>query len=358
MSYVFKPAVRESCPLLIGLVGPSGCGKTFSALRLATGIQKVRGGNIVAVDTEARRALHYADQFKFLHCEFKEPFGSLNYAEIIKAAAKESAGGIVIVDSMSHEHEGVGGYLMFHDAECERLGGGEGKKAESVSWRAWAKPAANRRILINTILQIPAAFIFCFRAKEKSAMFKNSNGKYEIASLGWQAISGDEFVFEQTVRCLLPAGAEGVADWSAIAKEHGVPKCPEALRAIMLNSRPLDEKHGEELALWAAGKKSPERPREAGKDIAQKAEEIRNTPASPAPAKSTEPESGANSNSFLDWQTIAYDLGKGKLFDARFKALLAEERVKNMDNLAGEKQQEVVKKLGKIVQGWQEEKKK
>jgi hypothetical protein len=32
-----KEAVRESVPLLIGLMGPSGSGKTFSALRLATG---------------------------------------------------------------------------------------------------------------------------------------------------------------------------------------------------------------------------------------------------------------------------------------------------------------------------------
>ena len=58
-----KPAVRQKVPLLCGLVGPSGGGKTFSALRLATGMQQVSGGDIYIVDTEARRALHYADRF-------------------------------------------------------------------------------------------------------------------------------------------------------------------------------------------------------------------------------------------------------------------------------------------------------
>ena len=54
------PAVRESAPLLLGLTGPSGSGKTFSALRLATGIARVIPGGIVLIDTENRRAKHYA----------------------------------------------------------------------------------------------------------------------------------------------------------------------------------------------------------------------------------------------------------------------------------------------------------
>src|SRR6266849_4599710 len=70
-----RPAVREATPLLIGLVGPSNSGKTFSALRLATGIQRVSGGDIWGIDTESRRMLHYADKFKFRHVPFGAPFG-------------------------------------------------------------------------------------------------------------------------------------------------------------------------------------------------------------------------------------------------------------------------------------------
>ena len=52
------PATREHVPLLIGLMGPSGVGKTYSALRLATGIQTVTGGDIFVIDTETNRAKH------------------------------------------------------------------------------------------------------------------------------------------------------------------------------------------------------------------------------------------------------------------------------------------------------------
>ena len=122
MSRIFtdKLAVREMTPLLTALTSPSGGGKTYSALRLATGMQKVLGGEIFHVDTEASRALHYADQFKFHHVPFGPPFASLDYLEAIQHCARRGAR-IIIVDSMSHEHEGQGGHLDFHAKEEVRL---------------------------------------------------------------------------------------------------------------------------------------------------------------------------------------------------------------------------------------------
>jgi ABC-type dipeptide/oligopeptide/nickel transport system ATPase subunit len=87
------PAVRESVPLLIGLMGPSGSGKTYSALRLATGIQEVTGGDIYFIDSEARRALHYADSFKFKHVQLDPPFGSLDYLAAIEHCVKQGRQG-------------------------------------------------------------------------------------------------------------------------------------------------------------------------------------------------------------------------------------------------------------------------
>jgi hypothetical protein len=258
MTFTFRPAVRESTPALIGAVGPSGSGKTLSALRLATGMQRVRGGNIVAIDTEARRMLHYAEHFKFLHLEFTPPFGSDRYAEAIKAAAAEAKGGVVIVDSMSHEHEGPGGYLDYHEQEVKRLvdkGGFRNEMAAQIP--AWNRPAQRRRLLINTILQINCAFVFCFRAKEKLQIKKGDDPK----PLGWQAIAGDEFVYEMTARCLLLPGAAGVPDWSDEAFRLGVPKLPKSLRHAFENGKQLDEATGEKLARWASGELNRERPR-------------------------------------------------------------------------------------------------
>ena len=117
-----QPAVRSHVPLLVGLMGPSGSGKTFSALRLATGIQNVSGGEIFVVDTESRRALHYADTFKFRHIAFGAPFGSLDYLAAMQHCVNKGAG-VIVVDSLSHEHIGIGGYLLTQEAEVERMAG-------------------------------------------------------------------------------------------------------------------------------------------------------------------------------------------------------------------------------------------
>lgn len=242
-------AKRESTPLLIGLVGPSGGGKTKSALRLAAGIQKVRGGKLVGIDTEARRMLHYADEFPLTYLEFKAPFSSVRYLEALRAASEKAEGGVVIVDSMSHEHEGEGGYLEYHEAELDRMAGGDWKKRERVTFTAWIKPAAERRRLINSILQMNTAFVFCFRAKEKLKIVKGQ----EPLPLGWQAIAGEEFAFEMTVRCLLPPGANGIPDWSEEAVRQGVPKRGDAHRPLVPDGAQLSEAIGERLAQWAKG---------------------------------------------------------------------------------------------------------
>ena len=250
MTFTFRPAVRDSTPLLVGIVGPSGSGKTKSALRVADGIRSVRGGQIAALDTEANRMLHYADEHEFIHCPFTPPFGSDRYAEALEAAAEAAQGGVVIVDSMSHEHEGQGGYLEFHDEEVKRLiehGGFRNEFAATLP--AWVKPVARRRNLINRLLQINCAFVFCFRAKEKLKLVR---GKDPV-QLGWQAIAGEEFVFEMTVRCLLPPGASGVPDWSEEAFKLGVPKRAASHAAMFKDGKPLDEDTGRQLAEWAKG---------------------------------------------------------------------------------------------------------
>jgi hypothetical protein len=256
MTFTFKPATREQTPLLLGLVGPSGGGKTFSALRLATGIQQVVGGEIAVIDTEARRALHYANKFKFLHLDFSPSHSPDRYLEAIKAAIAAGAK-TVVVDSMSHEHEGAGGVLEWHEAELDRMAGDDYRKREAMNFLAWAKPKAARRKLINGLLQMHCNFVFCFRAKEKIKMVKDANGKTKPEDAGWQAIAGEEFVFEMTDRFLLPPGANGVPDLSRQAWDTGVPKVPADHNDIIGSGKQLDEAMGAALAQWAMGATSP-----------------------------------------------------------------------------------------------------
>jgi hypothetical protein len=239
-----RPAVRESVPLLIGITGPSGGGKTFSALRLATGIQTVSGGEIYAIDTEARRCLNYAEKFKFRHLEFKAPFGPLDYLAAVEHCVAKGAK-VIIVDSMSHEHEGPGGVLEMHQSELDRMGGDMKK-----TFLAWAKPKSERRRFINAILQMNVNFVFCFRAKEKMKVIPGQTPK----EMGFMPIAGEEFVFEMTANCLLMPNANGVPTWmSEYAGEKMMMKLPEQFKTILTESRQLDEEIGRQLAVWARG---------------------------------------------------------------------------------------------------------
>lgn len=258
MSRIFetKPATRERVPLLIGIMGPSGGGKTYSALRLATGIQQVAGGEIHVIDTEARRALHYAERFTFKHTAFAPPFAPLDYLAAIEHCLKQGAG-TIIVDSMSHEHEGPGGVLEMHDQLQADLAKKWKTSLDATNMAAWKEPKAQRRRLINSILQMPCNFIFCFRAKEKvkvATKAERANGGEAIKALGYMPIAGEEFVFEMAMNCLLLPNANGVPTLrSEEPGERAMIKTPEQFRSLVSDSQPLSEELGMKLATWSAG---------------------------------------------------------------------------------------------------------
>lgn len=243
------PAVREQVPLLIGLMGASGSGKTFSALRLATGIQEVTGGEIYVIDTEARRALHYAEQFKFRHVQFDAPFGSLDYLAAIRHCVAKGAK-VIVIDSMSHEHIGPGGYLLTQEAEVQRMAGDDYAKRERVKMAGWIKPSNYRQQMITGILQLNVNFIFCFRAKEKTKP-KTGGG---IQEMGFMPVAGEELLFEMTVNALLPPKSNGIPQWrSDQVGEKLMMKLPKQFEAVFADSKSLDEATGRALATWARG---------------------------------------------------------------------------------------------------------
>ncbi len=247
MTYTHRPgpAVREQTSLLIGLAGPSSSGKTFSALRLATGM--ANGGPITVIDTEGRRALHYADQFKFEHGELTAPFRPEAYMEALEEA-KAVGSKVIIVDSQSHEHEGPGGCLEWHDEELERLAGNDWAKRERVKFTAWIKIKRAHNRFVNSVLQLGVHVIFCFRAKPKLALIKNDKGKIEPVDMGWQPICSDRFQYEMTTLLMLPPNGQGVPDLSAPAT-----KLQEQHKPFMKDGEQISENMGKQFAEWAAG---------------------------------------------------------------------------------------------------------
>ena len=261
-------AVRSQVNLMLGLVGASGSGKTGSALELAHGIQEVTGGEIYMIDTESKRGLHYAGAkmfsdpakvFKYRHIDLKAPFSPLDYLAALEHAVSKGAK-IIIVDSMSHEHEGPGGVLEMHEAELNRIAGDDEGKRNRVSMLAWAKPKAERRRLINSILQMPAMFVFCFRAKEKIKLVKGQDPK----PLGFMPIAGEEFVFEMTQNFLLYPASLGIPTWTPHEDgEKLMTKSFEPFKVIFKEAKSISAWHGRQMALWAKGGATPAKPAEA-----------------------------------------------------------------------------------------------
>ena len=244
----FKRGLREQVGLLIGLAGGTGSGKTFSALRLAAGITGDKP--FAVIDTEARRALHYADQFVFDACDLTPPFTPQAYAEAI-LAADEAKYPCIVVDSMSHEWAGEGGVLELQEAELERMAGDDWKKREACRMAAWIKPKMQHKKMVQRLLQVRAHLILCFRAEEKIEMVKGSDGKMQIVpkvSLtginGWMPVCEKNLPFELTASFLLTADAPGMPKPIKLQEQH---------RAMFPLDKPIDQASGKRVSEWAQG---------------------------------------------------------------------------------------------------------
>jgi len=241
MNYQAQPATRHEEPLLLGMIGPPGGGKTLSALKLAKGIQSVRGGDIIVLDTEGGRARKYNDLVPFKIVELPPNARSDVFLEAITAQlpAKPAA---VIVDSMSDEHEA---YLEWHDEMVPKMGNNE--------WAAWAKPKAARKKLISGILKIKTPLIFTFRAREKTKQ-DVVNGKKVVTNIGWQPVAPLEIVHTLDLTCILPPRADGVPVWkSDKIGEDFIIKLPNYLAPFIEAGKPLNEEMGAAFARWAKG---------------------------------------------------------------------------------------------------------
>lgn len=283
--FTSTPAVRVSQHLFIGIVAPSSAGKTWTALELAKGIQSVMGGKIAMVDTENNRGLAYADDFKnadgspgYIHVPFEPPWGSLDYVDAIKhASSLVGAGGTVIIDSGSHEHDGEGGVIDYQERELTRMAGTDYAKRERMQMLAWAKPKAARRKLLQTITRLDCNVIMCFRAKETSKPGKDGNGKSVVIPMGFMPIAGPEFVYEMSLSILMLPGARGVPSWNPEHPgERIAVKVPNQFKWIMDERGPVTRGMGARMAEWAKGGVT------AVKEPAKKSEK-------PTPAKKPEP---------------------------------------------------------------------
>lgn len=243
MGFEFRPAIREQTKLLIALAGASGSGKTYSALQLATGLAGPNG-KIGFIDTEARRALHYASTFRFEHCDMTAPFRPDRFREAIMAG--ETAGfDVIVIDSFSHEYAGEGGIVDWA-AEMEAAG--------VKSPGNWAAPKQSHKKLISRLLQARSHLIFCLRAEDKVKIEKVDQGgrtKTVVVPVGWQPVCEKSFMYEMTASFVLSPDAPGVGRPEKLQDQH---------RHAFPDGAQIGADAGRLLAEWANGGSKPSAP--------------------------------------------------------------------------------------------------
>lgn len=238
MSFTFRPATRQNTPIIVGLSGPTKSGKTYSAHRLARGL--ANGGVVAMINAEGARGHQYADEFTYQCVDIEPPYSPDIYTEAVKAAGGLSPA-CLIIDSVTHMHDGPGGMLEWHDAECVKIGGTDPKKQERATWAAWIKPKAAENRFVYALLGLRCPVILCFRAKEKM----NYKTK-PPTELGWQPITSERLPFETLFTLTLPPRCRGVPDI-----DNSDMRKP--FDTMIRQGAPIDESLGASLRAWAAG---------------------------------------------------------------------------------------------------------
>ena len=121
---LFSKATKTASRIKMAIVGPAGAGKTYSALAIASGL----GQRVAVIDSEHGSASKYADLFDFDVVDLDQHHPQI-YIDMIKGA-EEGGYDVLVIDSLSHAWNGVGGALELVDAAAAKSRSGN-------SFTAW-----------------------------------------------------------------------------------------------------------------------------------------------------------------------------------------------------------------------------
>jgi len=247
MSFAITKATRTGVKPLVGWYGRSGSGKTMSALLFARGLVG-ENGRIVLIDSENRRGSLFADVIPggYGVIDIAPPFSPDRYSEAFTVAEKDAD--VVVIDSLSHEHNGEGGLLDLQEAELDRMAGDDFKKREQCKLAAWIRPKLSHKSFIQKILRCQCALICCLRAEEKTHIAKGQDGKSRVITDEFSSPLFDKrFVFELLL------------SFESIARDreggYVIPRKithPSIAALLPGENEQIGVKHGAALAAWCS----------------------------------------------------------------------------------------------------------
>lgn len=241
MTFTFRKAITSEAKPLIGLYAESGCGKTKSGLLIAKGFTGGDMSKVGMIETESGRGEAYADDPEvggYQVLPIRESFSPTIYGQAI-SAAEQTKLQVLIVDSASHEWEGVGGVLAMAAKNQE-----DGKKGPLV-WQRPKMDHAREFMLRLTQTSIPLVIV-CMRAKYPMEE-KVVNGKKD-----W--VRSPDLSPKQSEDILYEMFCHGWIDKEH--KFHGTKYTIDVLRKIFIDGQPVTVSTGERLKAWASGQVS------------------------------------------------------------------------------------------------------
>lgn len=236
MTFHLRPALKSAAKLLVGIYSQSGCGKTMSALLLARGFVGDKG-RICMIETESGRGEIYTESLPggYEVISMQGSYSPKEFGQAISAAeaAKVDA---LIIDSASHEWEGVNGVLDMAAQNQEA-----GKKGLLV----WQVPKiSHSRDFVLRLMGTPIPIVIvCMRAKYPMEE-KMENGKKQMTrSTQLEPKQSEDILYEML--------AHGWID-----KDHcfHITKYPDCFpKGMIEEGRPLSIATGKRLADWSKG---------------------------------------------------------------------------------------------------------
>jgi hypothetical protein len=175
-------AVKEQLKARVAIDGPTGSGKTWTALQWASVLCEP-GCHIGLIDTENRSAAYYAPApgveperinpwdppYSFFHLPVRPPYDPRDLAKMIDAAPDDlGAGGVLIIDSLTHYWNGEGGTLDIVDNASSR----------GNTFTGWKEGTPAQRYMLDRIIHAGCHVIVTMRSKMEYVLMEEvKNGR-------------------------------------------------------------------------------------------------------------------------------------------------------------------------------------
>jgi nucleoside-triphosphatase THEP1 len=202
-------ATRKQARIRIGLQGPSGSGKTFGALQIAKGLTD-DFSKVVVIDTEQHSASLYSHLGDYNVVNLASPFTPEKYIEAIRLCEQEGME-VIIIDSTSHEWEGVGGILDIHSS------------LPGNSFTAWSKVTPRHNAFVQSIMQSSCHIIATVRSKQDYVLV-DKNGRQVPEKVGLKGVQREGLDYEMTIMFELDVKHNAIASKDRTSMFAGKPE--------------------------------------------------------------------------------------------------------------------------------------